>query len=177
MEVWGGADCSVPQASCRPSVWKPAVREPPRTLHPQSPFHTCPCAKSHPGFGARVWGIASGGSVTVCILSIQNSYAGVLNPGPQNVTLFREMVMTSVIQIYESLGQVLIKYDWAPYKKGKFEQRHPGKYHEGEGRAQGDIYKPRGNMLCCQQSPDPKAGSGWDRPSFPAAEQPALPTP
>ena len=24
---------------------------------------------------------------------------------------------------------MLIKYDWASYKKGKFEQRHPGKYH------------------------------------------------
>jgi len=40
---------------------------------------------------------------------IKKDNGGVLTPGPQNVTLFRDRVFT------EALGQVLTQYGWCPY--------------------------------------------------------------
>ena len=75
---------------------------------------------------------------------------------------------------------MLIKYDWGPYKKGKFEQRRTGKRHvkmKAELKVMHLQAKRQRAMLLAIPPPNPKAGgaAGTDPPSQPQ-EQPALPT-
>ena len=116
----------------------------------------------------------SGNGVTVCILSIQNSYVGVLTPGPQNVTLLRDIDIGDSV-IARSLGQVLIKYDWGPYKKGKFEQRRTGKRH-GKMKAELKVMHLQAKRQCAMLLAIHALqgwGSGWDRPSLSASGAPS----
>ena len=67
---------------------------------------------------------------------------------------------------------MLIKYDWGPYKKGKFEQRRTGKRHvkmKAELKVM-HLQAKRQRAMLLAIPPKPQSwGSGWDRPSLPAS--------
>lgn len=59
-----------------------------------------------------------------------NSYAEVLNPGPQNVAAFGHRIFKELIEVkMRLLRWVLIQYEWCPYKKRGLEHRHTQREH------------------------------------------------